>query len=71
MQGAPQLSPGQLAACRERVQKLERWYHALLRCEGLHEMLQALKTRSDAATPDVDGRIGFSIEYEQKGIGGR
>ena len=71
MQGAPQLSPGQLAACRERVQKLERWYHALLRCEGMHEMLQALKTRTDAATPDVDGRVGFSIEYEQKGVGGR
>ena len=66
MQGAPQLSPGQLAACQERVQKLERWYHALLRCEGMHEMLQALKTRTDAATPDVDGRVGFSIEYEQK-----
>jgi hypothetical protein len=42
-----------------------------LRCEGMHEMLQALKTRADAATPDVDGRVGFSIEYEQKGIGGR
>ena len=68
-QSVPQVSPAQLVECRARVQKLERLYHALMRCEGMHQMLQALKTRANAAPADADGRV--SVEYEQKGIGGR
>ena len=70
-QSALPLSPDQLAQRRGRVQKLDHLYTALVRCEGMHEMLQKIGTRTANEARGADGRVCFPIEYEQKGIGGR
>ena len=41
--------PAELAACKERLEKLEQWYHSLLRCDGMHAVLENIN--SAAAPP--------------------
>ena len=73
--GAPparisQLAPAEKATVEAAVQQLEGWYHALMRCDGMHAILQQLQPRRGDAGA-ADGRLHLRVEYEHKGSRGR